>query len=326
MRSATKILVGRLSFVSLVVILICYRGRSENDSASSHFNVPTGQLEVPSTVPSSSDEFRTPGDGGGCPLSSSAPQGRSLQLDDLFSYESEWRSAPYNIFLQESSCNPKPSYRVWCAVESLAQQNPDALVWYIMTSPVADQSDDLAPSLTQIYKNLRVAKVDLKTVFSNTPLEDIYTAGLWRKNNTWPEINLADIMRLAVVWKMGGLYADSDVVCIRQVTQLTNMIAWQEGFTLGSGVFHFSRHHPVLKLVMEYIKENFQPEKWGSSGPIVFTRILKDLCDVKDKKKRCLGVSLLPIRSFTRFLRSYGRLCSCPRTRGQLGRDTHRRT
>ncbi|XP_066962854.1 lactosylceramide 4-alpha-galactosyltransferase-like [Macrobrachium rosenbergii] len=246
--------------------------QTENDSASSHFNVPTGQLEVPSTVPSSSDEFRTPGDGGGCPLSSSAPQGRSLQLDDLFSYESEWRSAPYNIFLQESSCNPKPSYRVWCAVESLAQQNPDALVWYIMTSPVADQSDDLAPSLTQIYKNLRVAKVDLKTVFSNTPLEDIYTAGLWRKNNTWPEINLADIMRLAVVWKMGGLYADSDVVCIRQVTQLTNMIAWQEGFTLGSGVFHFSRHHPVLKLVMEYIKDNFQPEKWGSSGPIVFTR------------------------------------------------------
>ncbi|XP_064077754.1 lactosylceramide 4-alpha-galactosyltransferase-like [Macrobrachium nipponense] len=167
-----------------------------------------------------------------------------------------------------------------------------------MTSPVADQSDDLVPSLTRIYKNLRVVKVDLKTVFSDTPLEDIYAAGLWRKNNTWPEINLADIMRLAVVWKMGGLYADSDVVCIRQVTHLTNMIAWQEGFTLGSGVFHFSRHHPVLKLVMEYIRENFQPEKWGSSGPIVFTRILKDLCDVKDKKKKCLGVSLLPIRSF----------------------------
>ncbi|KAK7032121.1 hypothetical protein SK128_024931, partial [Halocaridina rubra] len=78
------------------------------------------------------------------------------------------------------------------------------------------------------------------------------------------------------------------------------MIAWQEGFTLGSGVFHFTRQHPVMEIVMEHIKKNFQPEKWGSSGPIVFTKILKELCgrNVRVSGDECSGISLLPMKTF----------------------------
>ncbi|XP_042212783.1 uncharacterized protein LOC121859893 isoform X2 [Homarus americanus] len=51
-----------------------------------------------------------------CSLPVGAPKDY-MKLQDLFSLEKEWKGTVSNILLAETSCNPKPSYRAWCAVE-----------------------------------------------------------------------------------------------------------------------------------------------------------------------------------------------------------------
>ncbi|XP_071545555.1 lactosylceramide 4-alpha-galactosyltransferase-like [Panulirus ornatus] len=212
------------------------------------------------------------------------------------------RTSGLNVFLVESSCSITPSYRAWCAVESLAQQNPLAQVWYVMTSGMLNLRNGLAVRLVERYPNLRPVTANLQQVFSGTPLMNLYTSREWSRNTDWPEINLADLVRLGLVWHLGGFYLDSDVVCIRPLTNLTNAIGWQERSTLGSGVFHFTRNHPVLLEVMKYAAETFQSGVWGSSGPQAFTAVLKHKCgnkiQVLDGTPQCQGVTVLPIKAF----------------------------
>lgn len=79
-------------------------------------------------------------------------------------------------------------------------------------------------------------------------------------------MNLADLMRLALVWHLGGFYVDSDVVCVRPVTHLANVVAWQEMSTIGSGAFHFRRHHPLLLQIMSRAALTFQViDTWEGS-------------------------------------------------------------
>ncbi|XP_069936821.1 lactosylceramide 4-alpha-galactosyltransferase-like [Cherax quadricarinatus] len=151
-----------------------------------------------------------------------------LTLPDFFrcvlvSLESEWEDAR-NIVLAETSCNSRPAYRAWCAVESMAQQNPEARVWYVMTAPAVEMKDGLPPRLLQQYTNLQVVTTDLGKVFSNTPLMPLYTNRTWNINTTWPAVNLSDMVRLALVWRVGGFYSDTDVVCISSLAALRNVV------------------------------------------------------------------------------------------------------
>ncbi|KAG7173957.1 Lactosylceramide 4-alpha-galactosyltransferase-like 9 [Homarus americanus] len=176
-----------------------------------------------------------------CSLPVGAPKDY-MKLQDLFSLEKEWKGTVSNILLAETSCNPKPSYRAWCAVESLAQQNPQAVVWYVMMSQVVDLRQGVAGRLLEHYHNLRVVTVDLRQVFYNTPLMDLYTSTVWNHNTTWPAVSLSNMIRLALVWQVGGLYSDNDVVCI--------LLSPPE-----------ERHQ--------------HPELWGINGPMLVTKVLR---------------------------------------------------
>ncbi|XP_042212221.1 lactosylceramide 4-alpha-galactosyltransferase-like isoform X2 [Homarus americanus] len=236
------------------------------------------------------------------PSGPQTPHQHFLKLVDIFSLKEAQQEGVNNILLVESSCAVNPNLRVWCALESLARQNPQAVVWYVMTSQVVDLRQVVAGRLLEHYHNLRVVTVDLRQVFYNTPLMDLYTSTAWNHNTSWPEINLADLMRLGLVWHLGGFYVDTDVVCIRSLASLTNVIGWQERSTLGSGVFHFDSHHPVLRRVMEYAAETFKTNRWGASGPVALTHVMKAVCEkevlVTGAATRCHGVTLLPIRAF----------------------------
>ncbi|XP_037786363.1 uncharacterized protein LOC119582204 [Penaeus monodon] len=111
-----------------------------------------------------------------------------------------------NVFLIESACKAKPTYRAWCAVESFSRVNPEADVWFVITSPTVDNADGLPARLLERYSNLYVVTTDLETVFKNTSLEDFFMSGLWHKGTPWPIIQLSDILRVALVWRFGGFY------------------------------------------------------------------------------------------------------------------------
>lgn len=66
----------------------------------------------------------------------------------------------------------------------MAHQNPGLRVWYVMTAAAVEGSDGLATSLVQRYPNLRPVTADLRRLFADTPLQQIYNTCAWCYNTS----------------------------------------------------------------------------------------------------------------------------------------------
>ncbi|KAK4315081.1 hypothetical protein Pmani_013675 [Petrolisthes manimaculis] len=185
--------------------------------------------------------------------------------------------------------------------DSVAQQNPESRVWLVMSSGYLKE-DSVARSLLQQYPNIHPVTADPITTLATTPLLPIVTSQAWRNNTKWPEVNLSDLLRLGLVWEFGGVYLDTDVVCLRSLNTLVNTLAWQDRHTLGSGAFHFTPRHPVMARIMHHARKTFKSDRWGASGPEAFTSAVQEHCGRKLKPgslvQNCPNVTVLPITTF----------------------------
>lgn len=111
----------------------------------------------------------------------------------------------------------------------------------------------------------------------------------------------SDASRLAIIWKYGGVYMDSDVISIRPIPE-ENFLAAQESQFSSNGVFGFLPHHPFLWQCMENFVENYNSDIWGHQGPYLMTRILRVWCKLRDFQEvsdlRCMNLSFLHPQRF----------------------------
>lgn len=126
---------------------------------------------------------------------------------------------------------------------------------------------------------------DLSFLFRNTPAESWFDA--IRSGNKDPgEIplaqNLSNLMRLAVLYKYGGVYLDTDFIILRSLKGLRNSIGAQSidiasgNWTrLNNAVLIFDMNHPLLFKFMEEFAETFDGNKWGHNGPYLVSRVVK---------------------------------------------------
>lgn len=111
--------------------------------------------------------------------------------------------------------------------------------------------------------------------------------------------HISDFLRYLTLWRWGGLYLDLDTVTLRSMEHLQpNYVGAESKNYLAAGVMNFA-HHGIGKTVAEkcllYFRDNFNPGGWGDNGPIVITRVLKQLCRASDvvqmygDRERCVG-------------------------------------
>ncbi|KAK7067181.1 hypothetical protein SK128_012430 [Halocaridina rubra] len=216
--------------------------------------------------------------------------------------ESVIKSSPDNIFLVESSCNPRPTYRAWCAVESWAAQNPGGKVWYVMTSPYYEDLTGMVQKLLTTYPNLQIVALDLSEVFNGTPLHEFFASLKWTQNTAWPEIQLSDLMRVALVWTFGGYYSDTDTICINDSSRLHNVIGFQNYQEIANGQFHAEPNHTFMLEIMKHMVKTYEPGVWGSLGPKCFTEVGAKLCGgplaQKQKPFECANMTFLAPTAF----------------------------
>ncbi|XP_042857551.1 lactosylceramide 4-alpha-galactosyltransferase-like isoform X2 [Penaeus japonicus] len=210
-----------------------------------------------------------------------------------------------NIFLVETACKTTPSFRVWCAVESWSRQNPSSQVWYVMTSLTVNDTDGLVSRLQEEYKNLRIVGADVEKIFKGTGLNNLFSSRKWIIKAKWPPVKLSDMLRVALVWRWGGFYTDTDTVCIKDVSPLRNIISFSDSKLnkISNGAFQFQQHHKFLELLMDVQTKSFAPGSWGSLGPAAVTAVAKRMCNTTDFRKLpgdkneplvCGDLSLLP--------------------------------
>ncbi|XP_068201829.1 lactosylceramide 4-alpha-galactosyltransferase-like [Palaemon carinicauda] len=203
----------------------------------------------------------------------------ALQSLPLMHRETAPKVSSENIFLIESSCNPQPTFRTWCSVESWASQHPDKIVWFILVSPFINDGFRVSQSLLSQYSNIRVVTSDLEETFKETPLWDLFNSDKWLKKTSWPESNLSNMVRGALVWKWGGIYSDTDSICIRSTSKIANAVGMYEADKVNGAVLIGQPRHKVYWMLMEYIKQNFRGDKWGVNGPHAITNVMYEFCN-----------------------------------------------
>ncbi|XP_054803780.1 uncharacterized protein At4g19900 [Prosopis cineraria] len=170
------------------------------------------------------------------------------------------------------------------AVESLFKSHPKACL--VIVSKSLDShggSQILKPFLTNGFRVTAMAP-DFDYIFKDTHAESWYN-GLKEGNVNPGEIslgqNLSNLLRLALLYKFGGIYMDADVIVLKSFSKLRNTIGAQnfdaktgKWSRLNNALLIFDKKHPLLSKFIEEFALTFDGNKWGHNGPYLVSRVV----------------------------------------------------
>eukprot|EP01103_Thecamoeba_quadrilineata_P019306 TRINITY_DN7757_c0_g1_i1.p1 TRINITY_DN7757_c0_g1~~TRINITY_DN7757_c0_g1_i1.p1 ORF type:complete len:317 (+),score=40.63 TRINITY_DN7757_c0_g1_i1:400-1350(+) len=157
------------------------------------------------------------------------------------------------------------------SLESVFFHHPDALVRiYSNTLPL-----DRFTELTSLGFDVAVQRYELRELLRGSPLEK-WSANkdvrMWERSKHWYS-HLTDVLRLFLVWKEGGTYLDTDVIIVRPLSDLHNVIGRVRDDRINGAVMRFEKGNRFLKDCMEELVKKFDPSEWAANGPDLITRV-----------------------------------------------------
>lgn len=183
-----------------------------------------------------------------------------------------------------------------CAVESAARTNLDMSIYLYMATerppgnPEADKGEGLqrdckTMEVLESLANVYVMRSDLPKHLVGTPLESLYFGGKL-KGSDYAFQHLSDALRVALLYKHGGIYLDLDVVVLRSLRCLRNTAG--HTFILGessieNGFMAFDRGHKLLKFFMRWMQRSYKPNERSVIGPNGLSRAFQMLCNHPSK-------------------------------------------
>ncbi|XP_014426353.2 alpha-1,4-N-acetylglucosaminyltransferase-like [Pelodiscus sinensis] len=215
-----------------------------------------------------------------------------MQEDDV--------SQSSGIIFVETTDRLEPPPLVSCSIESAAKAYPNRPVRFFMkglknNTTVDSVSTSTAFALLSAMENVFLLPLHMETVFQDTPLLPWYHKVNPAQERYWLHVS-ADGIRLALIWKNGGIYMDTDVISIRPIS-LENFLTAEDVRFAGNAIFGFSHHHKFIWDCMEDFVQNYRGDIWGHQGPRLLTRRLKALCPVTSFRNmediNCQNISYL---------------------------------
>ncbi|XP_055977431.1 alpha-1,4-N-acetylglucosaminyltransferase [Sorex fumeus] len=214
-------------------------------------------------------------------------------------------STGHSIVFLETSERTEPSLLASCAVESAARIYPTQPVLFLMkglhdSARQPPNSTHGAFPLLSAISNVFLFPLDMKRLFEDTPLFSWYMHVDISAQSNWLHVS-SDAARLAVIWKHGGIYMDTDVISIRPIPA-ENFLAAQASQFSSNGVFGFLPRHPFLWACMENFVEHYDSRVWGKQGPDLMSRMLRVWCRLGDFQEvgdlKCSNLSFLHPQRF----------------------------
>ncbi|XP_075711873.1 lactosylceramide 4-alpha-galactosyltransferase [Rhinoderma darwinii] len=206
------------------------------------------------------------------------------------------------IFFLETSEKTSPSFQAMCAVESAARANPHTKISIMMKGLTGNNQSlpqNLGFSLLSCFSNVEFVPMDFKKLFSDTPLSSWYL----KVERHWELVDyptLSDACRLAILWKWGGIYLDTDFIILKNLLNITNAMGLQSLYIINGAFITFQPQHKFIELCMREFVNTYNYWLYGHQGPQLLTRVYKRWCGIhrlRDKNS-CRGVNVLPMESF----------------------------
>ena len=211
-------------------------------------------------------------------------------------------SRPVIFFLDSSGERNEPYYLTRCAVESAAHHNPNHQV-IVYSNGFATQSwADISP-------NIQVLPFEPLSWMENEPT--LAPMKAWYESKAAHEgfvlNNIADAVRLVLLYLHGGTYFDTDVLSIKPLSHFNlgghssrqNIVAWQyepedlkalpfeEELQINvATLINFQPFLPFLRTMMKSFVQEFSPNQWGFQGPGLITRVYKNIGTHANKNER----------------------------------------
>jgi len=178
-----------------------------------------------------------------------------------------------------------------CALESAARNSGKHVVMLRMGPRLDLRDNTTCHVFNDFSQSASILHVDPKAFAAGTQLEDFFD-GLALRDSSYRIVHTADALRLLVVARYGGFYSDTDVVFLRNVATLRNVIASDQeveerrnsdgklivGDTVTNALFHFSRQAPILEMALDKFTANYQGQAWAAAGPDLLQKCLLELC------------------------------------------------
>ncbi|KAI8589248.1 hypothetical protein BDZ88DRAFT_418840 [Geranomyces variabilis] len=199
-------------------------------------------------------------------------------------------SIPKSIYFLHFNPN-FTAYRYLCSIESAARMNPQHTIT-VLAKNVSDFARNLEPWRkavgTTISNRIRIRRIDYTGYFQGTPFEPWWRDGRWRQSH-WVSQNLGNALRLAVIYKEGGVYMDMDIISLNPLPTVTRSIAREEKIRINNAALSFPSLDPLLWALMEELVLGWDGFAWANNGPYAVTRMFQRNC-----QKTCVQLGILP--------------------------------
>ena len=146
----------------------------------------------------------------------------------------------------------------------------DSIFFHHPTARVHVYSDELArdPSPFEVFTaagfSIEAVPCDYERIFEGTPILPWIRIPAHREKANF----ISDALRLALVWRGGGVYLDFDAIVLRPVDGLRNVLARELKHGMVNGaILPFDRGHPLLRLLMTLFPRRVHLDGYTSGGP-----------------------------------------------------------
>ncbi|KAG7017233.1 Lactosylceramide 4-alpha-galactosyltransferase, partial [Cucurbita argyrosperma subsp. argyrosperma] len=192
------------------------------------------------------------------------------------------------------------------AVESVFKSHPRGCLTILSRTLDSERGCQILKPLLDHGFKIQAITPDLPSLFKNTPVEAWFDE-LKRGKKDPGQIplaqNLSNLMRLAVLYKYGGVYIDTDFIVLKSFIGLKNSIGAQSidpvsknWRILNNAVLIFDKNHPLLEKFMEDFASNFDGSRWGYNGPFLVSRVMSKVTGATARPG--FNVTVLPPAAF----------------------------
>ncbi|XP_019101046.1 PREDICTED: lactosylceramide 4-alpha-galactosyltransferase-like [Camelina sativa] len=193
--------------------------------------------------------------------------------------------------------------REMLAVDTLFTTNPGACLAILSNSLDSCRGDTILKPLLDRGFNLIAVTFDIPFLVKNTPAEawlKRLKSGRMDPGSIPLFMNLSDLTRLAVLYKYGGVYLDTDIIFLNDITRLRNAIGAQSidpktktWSRLNNAVMVFDIYHPLMREFLHEYSTTFDGNIWGHNSPYLVSRVITRLGN-----KPGYNVTILPPNAF----------------------------
>ncbi|XP_062189293.1 uncharacterized protein At4g19900-like [Phragmites australis] len=183
-------------------------------------------------------------------------------------------------------------------LESLLKQHPEACV--VMLSETLELKF-FKEFLKEGYK-VAVAVPNLDELLESTPTHVFASLWYeWRQTKYYP-LHYSELVRLAALYKYGGIYLDSDVIVLKPLTSLRNSIGATKqvsgNSSFSSAVLAFEKRSPFLAECLKEFYSTYDDTLLQWNGAELMTRVISNLSSRADENLGHLDIKLEPSVTF----------------------------